>query len=194
MLALVAVVGFAGVWMTVLRPQAQDGGGSAAPAPAATAASVLPGGAAIDKARGAVAAGNAAAAKAQAATGDTASADHAAATPKTAAPKAAAPKAATKAAKPAGSATPADTRPIVLLFAGHGADDAAARAVVRSVRRPGVRTIIASVARVADYQHLTGTVAIESTPTILVIGPDHTAQRITGLPDRALVEQALAGL
>jgi hypothetical protein len=185
LIALVAVAGFAGVWMTVLRPK---GGAAATPAPAAAASTAVPGGAVIDKARAAVAASDVAAAKAQAATGTPAPA------PATSAPSA--PASTTPApltAAPPASHPAADARPIVLLFAGSGADDAAARAVVRSVRRKGVRTIIAPIGRVADYQRLTGTVAIESAPTILVIGPDHRAQRIVGLPDRAQVEQALAG-
>jgi hypothetical protein len=37
-----------------------------------------------------------------------------------------------------------------------------------------------------------GSVDIPGSPTILVIGADHRAQRIVGLPDEAQVTQALA--
>ncbi|MEO7554991.1 MAG: hypothetical protein ABIV94_00125, partial [Acidimicrobiales bacterium] len=82
-------------------------------------------------------------------------------------------------------------KPTVLLFAGTGADDAVAREVVRSVRGPGVRVIVASLREVVSYQKLLGGLEVSALPTILVIGKDRKAQRIEGLPDPAQVEQAL---
>ena len=73
-----------------------------------------------------------------------------------------------------------------------GADDAAARALVRSLHGPRLRTIVASLGDLDRYEHLIGGVAIDTLPTILVVGADRRAQRITGLPDRAQVLQALA--
>lgn len=83
-------------------------------------------------------------------------------------------------------------RTTVLLFAGRGADDGVARQVVRSVRREGLRVIVASPAGVARHQRLLGGVEVLSTPTIVVVGPTGTARRIEGLPDAALLEQAIA--
>lgn len=200
LIALVAVVGFAGVWMTVLRPRAQSGEGASA-APAATGAAspgpTAPGmkglGRAVQAAHGAVAASDASAARTeQAASGQTGkAADTGQAAPaQQTAPAASAEQ--TTVATPAAPvrAAPA-ARATVLLISGGGADDVAARAVVRSIHRPGVRTIIASIEDLGRYEALIGDVRIEALPTILVIGADHKAQRIVGLPDRAQVEQAL---
>jgi hypothetical protein len=174
--ALIAVVGFAGVWMLVLRPQAEGGGDTAAPTPVAAstqpAAAPATGlGRAVEQARGAVTTANGAAPAGQAA-------------------GAGAPVAPTEEARavPKAATTGQTT---VLLFAGSGADDAAARDVVRSVRGPGVRVVIASLNDVGSYQDLLGSLEIAASPTILVIGADRTAQRIEGLPDVAQVQQAL---
>jgi hypothetical protein len=176
--ALIAVVGLAGVWMLVLRPGGAEGGADTA-APAPVAASTQPAaapetglGRAVEQARGAVATANGAPPAAPAA-----------AVPVQAGP------AADDGATERRPATSAATT--VLLFAGAGADDEVARDVVRSVGRPGVRVVIASLSEVADYQNLLGGVEIAASPTILVIGADRTAQRIEGLPDAEQVEQAL---
>jgi hypothetical protein len=197
LLVLLAVIGFAGAWMTVLRPKAE----STADTPAATAAapaqpaSNAPGmkglTRAVDKAKGAARASEASTAATQAADPETA-------TPQRTEPaKTAAPPAPTPVVKPAPKAPerqhPAAASPkIVLLFAGSGADDAVARAVVRSVRRPGVRTIIASLSDAGKYRRLVGDVQIEIAPTILVIGRDRKARRIAGLPDAGQLRAALA--
>lgn len=102
---LVATVAFAAVWFVALRPKADDGGGSSAPAPAAQPAdsgakSSLPGslGTSVDKARGAASTSDAANARRDAAeqkstgepaTTSTASSGSAAATPSAAAGSAA---------------------------------------------------------------------------------------------------------
>jgi hypothetical protein len=192
LIALIAVVGFAGAWMLVLRPKAQSESDSSAATPTAVAAA--PGtaglGRAVDKANGAVAASRSSAARAEAAANAAGTADGPAAGPP--APAAAAPKVTPKVAaapKPAPSPAAAIT---VLLFAGKGADDQVARQVVRSIRRPGVKTIVAPLSRVSHYAKMIGSVDIPGSPTILVIGADHRAQRIVGLPDEAQVTQALA--
>ena len=87
---------------------------------------------------------------------------------------------------------PALTRLTLLLFAGSGADDAVARSVVRSLRGPRVRTIVAPIGAVARYRSLIGDLQITDSPTILVIGADHQARQIVGLPDRRQVQQVLA--
>ena len=84
------------------------------------------------------------------------------------------------------------SRTTVVLFAADGADDAVARDVVRSVRGKDVRVVVASVADVARHRKLIGTVEILSAPTIVVVGPKGDARRIEGLPDAALVQQAIA--
>jgi len=186
---LIAVVGFAGAWMTVLRPQAAATGQEAAvpvTAPNQAAAATGPGGA-VEAAQGAAAASDASAVAKQEAAANAGQAP-AAAPAKAAAPKAPAAKAkpATATSKPA-----ADPKVTVLLFAGTGADDTVARDVVRTARRPGVRVIVASLRDVASYDKLLGGIEVSASPTILVIGKDRQAQRIEGLPDAAQVEQAL---
>ncbi|MCW2990106.1 MAG: hypothetical protein JWM73_700 [Solirubrobacterales bacterium] len=196
LIALVAVVGLAGVWMTVLRPKAAaDTGGSAAVAPvaASTHSATAPGVGglerAVDKAKGAVATSQASATAAEAAAGQTTTPVRPA--PVRPAPVTTAPAPVTEAAPaPTRTAAPAAAR-TVLLFAGSGADDDVARHVVRSVRRPGVKVIVASLAQVVDYQDLLGTIEITASPTILVFGKDHKAHLIEGLPDVGQVEQAL---
>lgn len=207
LVALVAVVGFAGVWMLVLRPRASGGGDSAA-APAVAAAvpaPKAPGQAglerSVDRARGAVAASEASAARTQSAVAAAGEGE----TPSVAQPPAAtapkppvtrpAPAPADVVAPPKPAVAPAPSpapRVTLLLFTGGGADDAVAREVVRSIHAPGVKTIVAPIARVSDYSDLVGSVEIPGTPTILVIGTDRRAQRIVGLPDEAQVRQALA--
>jgi hypothetical protein len=190
LLALLAAVGFAAAWMTVLRPQDAEGGGDTAAAPAVAASTQpadAPGagglGRAVGKARGAVTTADAASAAAAAA---------AAGTETTPPPAAAAP--ATRhghAAPPAREPRAVGGRTTVLLLAGAGADDAVAREVVRSVRGPGVRVLVAPIGDVARYKSLVGSVEIAVTPTILVVGKDRRAQRIEGLPDAVQLRQAL---
>lgn len=192
---LIAVVGFAGAWMTVLRPQAAGVDQEAAiPAPVTAPA---PGPAtsgltrAVDKAEDAAGASGASTAAKQEALANAGQAPTAA--PAKAVPSTtAAAKAKLAGARPAPAAKPvADPKVTVLLFAGTGADDTVARDVVRSVRRRGVRVIVASLRKVASYQKLLGGLEVRASPTILVIGKDRKAQRIEGLPDPAQVEQAL---
>src|SRR6476661_4669218 len=187
LIALIAVICFAAAWMTVLRPKAAESEGSDPPAATKPAAPQAPGVAgltrAVGKAHGAVAASDAASAAAAKAAPD----QTAAAAPAHPAPAVTKRAAARSAAKPAAAPAPAApkpaAKPTVLLFAGAGADDAVARRVVRSVRRPGVRVIIAPLSRVGRYHDLLGKYTVTTAPTILVIGRDRQAHVIEGLPD-----------
>jgi hypothetical protein len=174
LIALIAVVGFAGAWMTVLKKHPS----SAAPPPTAPGAAGL--GRAITHAKDTVATANHAAGLSNVRNAHVGS-------PTTVAPAAAAP--APAAPEPA-AAAPGKTT--VLLFAGRGADDAAARAVVRSIHGPRLRTVVASLSAVPRYARLLGGVPVTAAPAIFVIGADHTAQQIVGLPDRDQVLQAVA--
>lgn len=179
LIALAATVLFAATWMTVLRPKAAQEAAGNAPAAALSAP--------VDRARGAVAKANAASSRSGRAGSGARSApqsDQRAPEPAVAAaPGAAAPRAAAA----GGGRT-------VLLFAGAGADDAVAREVVRSVRGPGVRVIVAGLEDVGRYQRLLGDIQVAGAPTILVIGPKRTAREIEGLPDELQVRQALAAV
>jgi hypothetical protein len=181
LVALIAVVGFAGAWMTVLRPKpGSDGGGTSAP-PVAAAPGTKGLGRAVDRAHGAVAASERAAKAAERAAGEKAPAAPAApvATPAETAPPAPKP------------AAPADVT-TVLLFAADGPDDAAARSVVRSIHGPHLKVVVAGLDKVASYSDLLGSTEVDTAPTIFVIGPDHRATRIVGLPDREQVLQAVS--
>jgi len=102
--------------------------------------------------------------------------------------KKSAPAVNTLAAAPVGTTT-------VLLFAGAGADDAAARQIVRSIHGPHVKTIVASLSQVGRYAPLLGAgVQVDAAPSIYVIGPNRSAQQIVGLPDRDQVEAAIASV
>lgn len=175
---LIAVVAFAAMKMTVLRPDAPAAAPAAATAAPAPASGIT---GAPQAAQEAVAGANAATEQRESAVTENDGA------PAQAADDAAA-TAAAKTPRPQPEA-PGDTT--VLLFAGAGADDRVAREVVRSVQRRGVRTIVARLAEVPKYENLVGSVDIVTSPTILVVGPDRTARRIEGLPDLAQVEQAL---
>lgn len=206
LIALIAVVGFAGAWMTVLRKHAGgDSGGSGGTSTPAHSAPKAPGmtglGHAIDRAHGAVADSAASAARTD---GAVAQADQPATpAPDTAAPATAAPAAAKPAPAPAPAAVkakpalrtptaaPAGTT-TVLLFAGGGADDAAARQVVRSIHMRHVKTIVAPLTAVSRYHDLLAGVQVTAAPAIIVIHPNRTAQQIVGLPDRDQVLQAIA--
>ncbi len=194
LIALVAAVGFAAVWMTVLRPRAQEqSNDTAAASPAVTAPGAAGLGHAIKRAHGAASASVASDARTQQAAAQASSSGSPTKAGASAATPAASPAvvAATTAKRTPVPVASARAHPTVLLFAGKGADDAVARRVVRSVHRRGVRTVVTSIDHLARYRELTGGIQIESLPTILVIGTEHNARRIVGLPDRAQVVQAL---
>jgi hypothetical protein len=185
LIALIAVVGFAGAWMTVLKKHAST---SAAPPPKAPGMTGL--GNAVGRAKSAVAESKSSAVTAEKAAGQ---APAATAKPAVVHVKAPAPaKAKAPAPKPAPkpAAAPVATT-TVLLFAGTGADDAAARQVVRSIHGPHLKTIVASLSQVSKYAPMLGGVQVDASPAIYVIGPDRSAQEIVGLPDRDQVEAAV---
>jgi len=194
-IALVAVLAVGAVWMVALRPS--SGAPATAPLPTAHHGAATPSGPTAPGVRGL---GRAV----QHARDVAAGRPVGSASPQVAAPARAVPAAKPPTVAKAPSAAPPvaphprtaspHARPTLLLFAGQGADDAVAREVVRSFRGPHVRTIIAPLSRLALYSRLVGNLQISSSPTILVIAPDLTAQEIVGLPDRAQVQQALAAL
>jgi hypothetical protein len=212
---LLATVGLAGTWMTVLRPHAAADNSSAplvAPKHATPPKQTAPGakglGRAIDHAKGAVGAANAAVDRTQTAVAraDTVPAAKPV-TPATPAPvkhaaavKPAAPVIHLPVAKPATPTEPGSARvnqalaagkAVVLLFAGDGADDAVARQVVRSMRGPHVVPIVASISQLASYDSLLTNVDVSAAPTIVVIGPNRQASEIVGLPDVKQVQSSL---
>jgi hypothetical protein len=97
------------------------------------------------------------------------------------------------------AATPGDVlarqldrgRSVVLLFAGEGADDAAARRAVRAVRGPDVAVRVVGLAQLDEYAALGAGAAVTEAPTTLVIGADRRARRITGLTDARELRVAL---
>lgn len=117
----------------------------------------------------------------------------AAAAPAAAAPAPTAPAAAPAKPEPkAKLAAAPQAKTTVLLIAGRAADDDVAREVVRDAGGRDVRVIVGSVDDVARHQDLLGGVEVLSLPTIVVVGPSGIARRIEGLPDAALLEQAIA--
>ncbi|MDX6639014.1 MAG: hypothetical protein QOF12_25 [Solirubrobacteraceae bacterium] len=207
LMALAATLLLAASWFTVLRPKpAQTSASIPTPAASSSASSgpTAPGVRGLTRAikdAKSVAAGKPTPNPLPSATTGPPAATKAAPAPATAAPAAVkatpvAPAAVVKHKAPkhqtAKHPAPALTRLTLLLFAGSGADDAVARSVVRSLRGPRVRTIVAPIGAVAHYRSLIGDLQITDSPTILVIGGDHQARQIIGLPDRRQVQQALA--
>lgn len=186
LIALIAVVGFAGAWMTVLRKHVGQNAGATATEHVATAPGTGGLGRAVQRAHGAVAASAASAVKAEAAAGQ-------APAVKAAAPKPAPAKVVARPVKPNVVKVPAATT-TVLLFSGSGADDAAARAVVRSIHVPHVRTIVAPLTQVTRYAPLLGGLPVTAAPAIFVIGADRSAQQIVGLPDPDQIKAAIAAV
>lgn len=80
---------------------------------------------------------------------------------------------------------------VVLLFAGTGSDDNAARGVVHAVHAKNVVTRVVGIGQLGAYDDVTRGLDISATPTILVIGSDRQAREIDGLPDLKQVQAAL---
>lgn len=163
--ALVAVLGFAGMWMTVLRPQSEPQP-SGTPAPAAATAAPAP----------------SVAAPAQAPAKPAVSPE----------PTAAAPT--TRPSDPSAPILRdlARGKTAVLLFWNPlGKDDRAARtAVEKADRRAGRVTVrVANIDDVAAYEAITGGVEVLQAPTTLVIGPDRTARTIVGYTEPREIDQ-----
>jgi hypothetical protein len=206
-IALVAAALFAGMWFTVLRPK-NDNGSTAAVTRQAPGVTGLAND--VAKAKAASATSDAANASIQKATGG-----DAAATP--AAPAKAAPAKAVKPAKHAAAVKPAATqaakkpaaltgdpsdallgnlahgKTVVLLFAGDGADDRAARKAVHEVALTDKKVVSAyrPISQVGAYQAITSDVQVSTAPTILVIGTNRKAIALTGFVDAGVVRQAV---
>jgi hypothetical protein len=201
-IAIVALLVVSALWFTVLRPKEAP-----VPAPAATAPGVT--GLANDTAaaQGAVANSAASAAATAAATGTDTTGGAAAPAATATAPAATAPAAGTATPKAAAAKAAAAgdrsapllraldrDRAVVLLFWNRrGTDDRAVRrAVAAADRRDG--KVVVKVARVRDvgrYGAITRGVQVAGSPTVLVIGPDHTAKPIVGLTTTGELDQAV---
>ncbi|MDX6722587.1 MAG: hypothetical protein QOD73_991 [Solirubrobacteraceae bacterium] len=195
-IALVGLLVVAALWFTVLKPK------DPAAEPVATAPGTAGLATATDAAKGAASASDASASATQAAAGSAGTATTATGSASTgsAAPKAATANSAGKAAATAGSndlSAPLLSaldrkRAVVLLFwNSRASDDAAVRDAVRSVDRRGGRAVVkvAAIKDVGRYQAITRGVQVLTSPTVLVISPDHTARAITGLTTSAELDQ-----
>lgn len=168
LVVLLATVGLAGAWMTVLRPGAPGAGDppAAAPPPSSAPARVRP-------------AAPARAARLPAGSVTSTGRGRAPATAVRSVP---------------GTILARDLargRSVVLVFSGAGADDAAARRAALAVAGPGVTVRIVPLSGLGAYESVLAGAPVTETPTTLVIGADRRAQRITGLTDPAQLRAAL---
>jgi hypothetical protein len=198
-IALVGLLVVAALWFTVLKPK------DPAAEPVATAPGTAGLATATDAAKGAASASDASASATQAAAGSAGTATTTTTATGSAATGSAAPKAATanSAGKATGIAGSNDLsapllsaldrkRAVVLLFwNSRASDDAAVRDAVTSVDRRGGRAVVkvAAIKDVGRYQAITRGVQVLTSPTVLVISPDHTARAITGLTTRGELDQ-----
>jgi len=207
---LIAVLAFAALWYTALRPKPPAASepakpAAAQPAPATPAKSAIPGapGKAVDGARAAKADGDAAAttrsAQAAGAADRPAPVQVAAAKPA----KAAAP--ATRPVRvPARSAGPtaqiarslARGNVVVLLFYSAGSDDRVVRSQVAGVasRRGRVRTWPVPVRRLSRYRDVLQGVQVLQTPSIVMLRRASRPILLTGYTDRAEIDKVAASL
>jgi xanthine/CO dehydrogenase XdhC/CoxF family maturation factor len=84
---------------------------------------------------------------------------------------------------------------VVLLFAGSTASDdrAVRRALARINRHGGKVTVhIAPVGRVGDFEAITRGVQVQQSPTLLVMGRQHTARTIVGFTTTDEIDQLVA--
>jgi hypothetical protein len=201
-IALCAVLLLAGMWFAVLRPKADDGG-SATPAAAPAAPGTAGLGNAVDKANSAVKASQQSAKATEAAVAKAGDDDAAASTAGgTAAKGSTASSKGAAAAKPATAAAPTDPsgalldklshgKTVVLLFAGKGADDRAARKAVRRLAAQDKRVVtqVAPITKVGDYEAITTGVQVLTAPTVVVIGNDRKAQSVSGYTEPGVLKQ-----
>ena len=207
LVALVAVVLFAGTWFTVIGPKmAGDDAAPATPAPAAKAPGQQGLENAVGNAKGAVDQANGAAKATEAAVNDPATPAAKApakastdATAKAPAKAAAAPKAQTA----TGEADPSARflaeldkgKTVVLLFWNpEGIED---RFAFKSVHRANmadddVEAQSVRISEVGKYEAITTGVQVLTAPTVVVIGPDKKAVARTGYVERKTVEQLIA--
>lgn len=114
----------------------------------------------------------------------------------------------TKAAAPAKAATEAEVDPsarllafldkgkvLVILFEGKGSVDKAARRAVHLTAKHDTKHVVSAyvpISEVGKYEAITSDVQILTSPTVLVIGPDHKATPLTGYVDATVIRQAVA--
>ena len=182
-IALLAMVAVCALWFTVLKPKAP------ATAPAAPGVTGL--GNDVNAAKDAAATSDAANANVQAATGGTTATQSAPAT--TAKPNAAT-KTSTDAAAPLLRALDRKRTVVLLVYNRRGADDRAVRRAVTATDRHKGRVVVKAVpvAKIGRYESITRGAQVMQAPTVLVIGPDHTARAIVGFTTKAELDQASA--
>jgi hypothetical protein len=169
--ALVAVIGFAGVWLTVLRPKPESQS-SGAPAPVAAQAAPAPATAAPTQAAAKPAPAPEPAARAQ---GSAEPAVNAAADP----------------SAPILRDLEKGKTAVLLFWNPVGEDDRAALAAVGKTDRRGGRVTVrfANIDDVAKYEAITRGVDVLQPPTTLVIGPDRKARTIVGYTEAREIDQ-----
>ena len=205
-IALVALLVVCALWFTVLRPKDPA---VEPPPPAAPGTTGLAND--VSAAKGAAAVSDASKATTQAATGGaqapaaTAAAGRKATTATAANAKPAAAAKAAKASATRGAGAGADPsapllraldhdRAVVLLFWNkRGTDDRAARRAVTATALRHGRVVVkaAPLAEVGRYEAITRGVQVLESPTVLVIGPGHTAKPIVGLTTTGEIDQAV---
>jgi hypothetical protein len=202
-IALVALLAACATWFTVLKPK-----DPAADAPLPTAPGVTGLGNDVKAAKGAAAASDAANAKVQAATGGT-TASNSVKKPATGAHAAVAGKSAaaasTASAEPKAKAATGDAsapllraldakHAVVLVFWNRrGSDDRAVRRAVAKIDRHHGKVVVkaAPIAAVGRYEAITRGARVLQSPTVLVVGSDHTARAIVGFTTTGELDQAV---
>jgi hypothetical protein len=218
LIAFVAVVAFAAVWLVALRPKSPDAPSgqpapAAQPAPAEKPKSALPGalGGAVDQARAAKADGDAAAGarpgQVDAAAGDSPAATQAAPAPPAAAAAPAARERVTRAvsraeARRPGFGTPAKVRvalargqAVVLLFySARSSDDRAVRGELAAVSRRGGRVKVwaVSVNGLPRFKNVLRGVQVLQTPSVVMLHRGTPPVLFAGFTDRAEIDQTAA--
>jgi hypothetical protein len=167
LVALLAVVALAGLWVVALRPKADTAADAPLPPPAQAAAAAKP-------------------VRPAAAATPAAKPVQPAPAVKAAAPAGAAERAVLR--------DMAANRVVVLLFwAKRGADDRAVRDAVRGLDRRGGRVAVhvASITDVGRFESITRDVTVTQSPTTLVIDRAGEAQAIVGLTEPRELAQAV---
>jgi hypothetical protein len=169
LIALVAVIGFAGVWFAVLRPKTESASPSAPAVPVATPAASKPAVTPATKATTKPAA-------------------------KTTKPATKTSKATADRSAPILSELAHKKVVVMLFWTPKGADDRAARGAIRGIDRHHgkVVTHVASIENVGDYEAITRNVDVLQSPTVVVIGPDHKARTIVGYTDHVEINQTVS--
>ncbi len=207
---LVATLVFFALWTVALKPSSSSSGGGSG---AGTSTTAL--GSDIAKAHGAVSTANAASARAA---GGSAAGAGSGAAPTTArpAPATSQPHAATGSASQinstrgaapiAGSARAAAQQQLrveaalqtgkviaLLMYNPAGSADRAVRGELASVPTHGGRVVKLAVplSEITGYSMITSRVAVNGSPTLVIIGPDHAASTLVGFADRFAIAQRI---